>query len=142
MTKLIKNSIFERWHRTLRNLILKYTVANGRRYIEQLGNFIYNYNHTYERDVKNNPIDIWEGKNKNEQLHNIIPHLLEVGDQVRHTLDKEIYGKNSSSPTFTKQIFTITKKKGNSYYLDDIDKPFREYELIPAIGENYNEPEN
>ena len=137
-----KNSIIERWHRTLRNIILKYTVVNGRRYIDELNNFIYNYNHTYERDVKNNPIDIWKGKDANEQSYNFVPHLLQVGDQVRHTLEKEIYGKNSSTPTYTRKIFTITKKDGNAYYLDDMEKPFREHELIPAVGENNNERED
>ena len=64
-----------------------------------------------------------------------------MGDQVRHTLEKEIYGKNSSTPTYTRKIFTITKKEGNAYYLDDMEKPFREHELIPAVGENNNERE-
>ena len=137
-----KNSIIERFHRTLRNIILKYTVVNGRKYIDELDDFMYNYNHTYDRDIKNSPIDIWKGKEKNDQSYNIVPHLLEVGDQVRHTLEKEIYGKNSSTPTYTRKIFTITKKEGNAYYLDDIEKPFREHELIPAIGENNNERED
>jgi len=101
--------------------------------------FIYNYNHTFERDVKNTPADIWNGKDKNEQSYNIVPHLLEVGDQVRHTLEKEIYGKQSSTPTYTQKIFKITKKEGNAYYLDDLTKPFREHELIVATGENNNE---
>ena len=137
-----KNAIIERWHRTIRNIILKYSVVNGRRYIDELSNFIYNYNHTYERDVKNTPISIWQGKEKNEQSHNFVPHLLEVGDQVRHILEKEIYGKNSSNPTYTRKIFTIKKIDGNAYFLDDIEKPFREHELIPAVGENNNERED
>ena len=53
-----------------------------------------------------------------------------------------IYGKNSSTPTYTRKIFTITKKDGNAYYLDDMEKPFREHELIPAVGENNNERED
>ena len=35
---------------------------------------------------------------KNEQDFHIIPHELNEGDLVRHTLEKEIYGKNSSTP--------------------------------------------
>jgi len=137
-----KNSIIERFHRTLRNIILKYTVVNGRKYINELNNFMYNYNHTFDRDIKQSPIDIWKGKDKNEQSYNFVAHVLEVGDQVRHTLEKEIYGKNSSTPTYTRKIFTITKKDGNAYYLDDLTKPFREHELILAVGENNNERED
>ena len=137
-----KNSIIERFHRTLRNIILKYTVANGRKYLSELDNFMYNYNNTYHKTVRNTPQSIWDGKEKNEQHYNIIAHELNEGDQVRHTLEKEIYGKNSSTPTYTKKIFTITKKEGNAYYLDDMDKPYREHELIPAIGENNNERED
>ena len=59
--------------------------------------------------------------------------------QVRHTLEKQIYGKNSSTPTYTQKIFKVTKKEGNAYYLDDLTKPFREHELILATGENNNE---
>ena len=39
-----KNAIIERFHRTLRNLILKYTVANGKSYIDVLPDLIKNYN--------------------------------------------------------------------------------------------------
>ena len=136
------NSIIERFHRTLRNIILKYTVANGRRYLKDLDNFMYNYNNTYHKTVRNTPQSIWDGKEKNEQKYNIVVHDLNVGDQVRHTLEKEIYGKNSSSPTYTQKIFTITKKEGNAYYLDNMTKPFREHELIIATGENNNERED
>ena len=133
------NLIIERFHRTLRNIILKYTVANGRRYLDKLDEFMYNYNHTFHKTVHNTPADIWKGKEKNDQEYHIIPHELNVGDQVRHTLEKEIYGKQSSTPTYTQKIFTITKKEGNAYYLDDLTKPFREHELILATGENNNE---
>jgi hypothetical protein len=136
-----KNSIIERFHRTLRNIILKYTVANGRKYLNDLDNFMYNYNNTFHKTVRNTPQSIWEGKEFNEQHYNIVPHELNVGDKVRHTLEKQIYGKNSSTPTYTKMTFTITKKEGNAYFLDNLGKPFREHELIPAIGENNNERE-
>ena len=134
-----KNAIIERFHRTLRNIILKYQVANGKKYLDKLDEFMYNYNNTYHKTVRNNPVDIWKGKEKNEQEYNIVSHDFNVGDEVRHTLEKQIYGKNSSTPTYTQKIFTITRKEGNAYYLDDLTKPFREHELILATGENNNE---
>ena len=137
-----KNAIIERFHRTLRNIILKYQVANGKKYLDKLDEFMYNYNNTYHKTVRNNPVDIWKGKEKNEQEYNIVSHDFNVGDEVRHTLEKQIYGKNSSTPTYTQKIFTITKKEGNAYYLDDLTKPFREHELILATGENNNERED
>ena len=77
---------------------------------------MYNYNNTFHKTVHNNPIDIWKGKEKNEQEYNIVSHDFNVGDEVRHTLEKQIYGKNSSTPTYTQKIFTITRKEGNAYY--------------------------
>ena len=63
-----KNSIIERFHRTLRNIILKYTVVNGRRYLDKLDDFMYNYNNTYHKTVRINPMDIWKGKEDNERI--------------------------------------------------------------------------
>ena len=43
----------------------------------------------------------------------------------------------------TPEKYLLFKKiDGNAYFLDDIKKPFREHELIPAVGENNNERED
>jgi hypothetical protein len=51
----------------------------------------------------------------------------------------EIFGKSSSITTYTKKIFTISKIDGRSIFIDDLVKPFRQYELIIAVGENIDD---
>ena len=55
-----KNSIIERFHRTLRNMLLKYTVANGKPYIDDLDKLIENYNTSYHRTIQQEPKDIFK----------------------------------------------------------------------------------
>jgi transposase InsO family protein len=42
-----KSAIVERFHRTLRGLILKYELVNNKTYIQDLQKLISNYNHNY-----------------------------------------------------------------------------------------------
>jgi len=60
-------------------------------------------------------------------------HLL--ANKVRHLQKRKSFDKSSSVSTYTKKISTITRIDGNKIYLDDLTKPFREYELILAVGE-------
>ncbi len=131
-----KNSIIERFHRTLRNLILKYSISFGKSYIDDLQKLIHNYNYTYHSTIKNRPIDVWMGDASNKQTVNNVVHSFKVNDKVRHLQLKKVFDKRSSTSTFTKTIYTITKIEGNAFYLDDLTKPFRNHELILAIGDD------
>ena len=131
-----KNSIIERFHRTLRNMILKYSVSFGKSYIDDIQKLIHNYNYTFHSTIKNRPIDVWMGDASNKQKVNNVIHSFQVNDRVRHLQLKKVFDKRSSSSTFTKKIFTITKIQGHSYYLDDLMKPFRNHELVLAVGDN------
>ena len=119
-------------------MILKYTVANGKSYIDILPDLIDNYNSSYHRTIDGEPDDIWNGKTTNNQNIHRIETTFKVGDKVRHLVDKSTFDKKSSTSTYTKTIYTITKKEGNSLYLDDLKKPYREFELIKAVGDNMN----
>ena len=77
-----KNAIIERFHRTLRNMILKYTVANGKSYIDILPDLIDNYNSSYHRTIDGEPNDIWEGKTTNNQNIHRIETTFKVGDNT------------------------------------------------------------
>ena len=50
--------------------------------------------------------------------------------------DRNLFDKRSSTNTYTKKIFTITRIDGRSYYLDDLQKSYRGHELIKAVGED------
>ena len=62
-----KNAIDERFHRTLKKLILRYVVATGRPYINALPALIKNYNTTFHKTVSAIPTDIWSGQDINHQ---------------------------------------------------------------------------
>lgn len=131
-----KNAIIERFHRTLRNLILGYSVSNGKSYIDNLPDLIENYNTTYHATIKETPLDVWKGKKQNNQSVKLIPLDFNVGDKVRHIIKKQSFDKNSSTASYTKTVYVITKIDGNSIYLDDLTKPFRQFELLKAVGDN------
>ncbi len=120
-----KNSIIERFHRTLRNLILKYKMASSKPYINILLQLVNNYNKSYHKTIKDTPIHIWNGKSKNNQPIERIYYDFQEGDRVRHINEKNTFDKKSSMNTYTKKIFTITRIEGRSYYLDDLNKAYR-----------------
>ena len=134
-----KNSIVERVHRTLRNMILRYIVANDKPYIDDLDKLIDNYNNTYHRTLKNKPVDVWEGKEINEQERIYLGNDFSIGDKVRHLVKRKTFDKASSTSTFTKNVFTITKIDGKKIFLDNLTKPFRQFEIIKAVDDTVTE---
>jgi hypothetical protein len=133
-----KNAIIERFHRTIRNLILRYETEYGKSYINDLQNLIKNYNSTFHTTLQATPDEVWKGDKKHYQEVKTEEMKFHIGDRVRHTLKKkgDIFGKSSSTTTYTKKIFTISKIDGRSIFLDDLVKPFRQYELIIAVGDD------
>ena len=130
-----KNSIIERFHRTLRNLILKYEIAYGKSYMKILPKLVSIYNSTLHKTTMERPIDIWEGKSTNQQTIKVIHNTFSVGDKVRHVIKKKVFDKSSSTTSYTKKIYTITKIIGQSIFLDDLKKPYKSFELVNAVGE-------
>ena len=133
-----KNSIIERFHRTLRNYILRYEVANGKSYIKALPQIIKNYNSSHHNTINTEPIEIWSGKKQNNQPITRVENVYKVGDKVRHIISKNVFEKNSSTTTFTKKIYDVVKIDKNSIYLEGIKKPFKTTELVFAVGEVLN----
>jgi hypothetical protein len=133
-----KNSIIERFHRTLRNLILKYIVIKNKSYIDDLPKIIKNYNSTEHRTIGANPIDIWQGKTHPKQKIVKVDMEFKVGDRIRHVVKKATFDKASSTTNYTVKVYTITRIEGNSIYVDELKKPFRDFEIVKAV-EDKNE---
>lgn len=53
-----------------------------------------------------------------------------------HINERNTFDKRSSTNTYTKKVFTITRIDGRSYYLDDLQKAYRGHELIKAVGDD------
>jgi hypothetical protein len=145
-----KNAIVERFHRTLRNILLKYETARKRPYIDDLDNLVENYNSTYHKTIKGTPNDVWSGVEPNKQDVNYVTYDFNVGDIVRHSIKRETFNKASSTIKYTKELYTITRVTSNSFYItnkqgEELKKPFRGYEIVKAVGEestNYYDKEN
>jgi hypothetical protein len=97
-----------------------------------------NYNNTYHSTIKNKPIDVWNGKATPYRINRVVDLKFEVGDPVRHLNKKKQFDKNSSIANYTKKVYTISNIDNQSIYLDDLTKPFRQHELIKAIGDSLN----
>ena len=135
-----KNAIVERFHRTLRKLILRYIVASGKPYIDELPALIFNYNSTFHKTIQAIPFDVWKEKATNNQTYVKVEYPFMVGDSVRYVLKKQQFAKASSTRTYS-DIHTIESIDNNAYYLNDLKKPFRGHELI-EVGDTVEEPVN
>lgn len=138
-----KNAIIERFHRTLRGILLKYEVARRRPYIDDLDALVENYNNTYHKTIKTTPNQIWKGEEPNKQNVNYVVYDFSLGDRVRHQVKQAAFTKASSSVKYSKDVYTISNVVGNAYYLtnkqgQELKKPFRGHELVKAVGEDTN----
>ena len=138
-----KNSIIERFHRTLRNILLKYETASKNPYINELQNLIENYNNTKHNTIKATPNEVWGGEKGNSQKINYVAYDFNVGDVVRHVVKRERFDKASSTVKYTKELYKISRIEGNGYYLknnkgEELSKVYRGHEIIKAVGSDAN----
>lgn len=124
-----KNSIVERFNKTLEGLISKFRLAykkyNWYKYIDKIIDI---YNDTFHTTVKNKPIDIWEDKAFNHQEVIRIPTEFEVGDKVRIITYKKLLGK-ADQIINSKEIYIITDIKKDKIKLDN-GKFYKPYQLL------------
>ena len=141
-----KNSVVERWIRTIKEKMWKYfTDNNTYTYMDILSDLVRDYNNTKHSSIKMTPVEA--SKKKNEltvwrnlypdrlKIHDIKPKFL-VGDKVRISKKKKTFEKGYTT-RWTEEIFTITKiqnTKPVTYKIADlngeeIDGTFYEPEL-------------
>lgn len=115
-------AIVERFNRTLREILRKYFFARDTNsYIEALPALIENYNNTLHSTTGETPMDVFTGKKVNRQTIDIIWNSgFEIGDRVRYQVnDLGLFGKASSSNTFTQTIYTIVSQEGRRFVIED-----------------------
>jgi hypothetical protein len=129
----IKNQIVERVNRTIALQLQKIRLTTGRNdWYNYIDDVIYNYNRTKHKTIKNKPIDIFNGKEYNQQnIMNFEPSFI-VGDKVRIKKEKKLFDKGDIL-TYSKEIYIIKEVKGKKYLLSD-DKYYKP-EQIKKVGE-------
>lgn len=117
-----KQAIVERFIRTLRNLINKYTEYHGtKKYINALSKIVANYNNMPHSSLKNKkPIDIINGRKviKDKERNINIPKQLPIGSHVRILLKKGIFEKGSKA-RWSKDVYIIKLMDKNGYILEN-----------------------
>ena len=121
----LKNSIAERFNRTLIGYIKRYKTAYPRAGILQLKavlpDFISNYNDSIHRTIGIEPqlafdTDMIYKNRKGLTMTQRDKVFFKVGDMVRVRRLKDIYTKGREA-IYSKQVFKIVKSKGNVYTL-------------------------
>lgn len=110
-----KESLIERFNRTLQNKIRRYLTSIGsNRYINNLDKLVYSYNNTYHRTIKRTPAsvnkfnsykvlyDIYSKRNLEPKYPN-----LKIGDLVKISMKKKVFDKEYKY-NYTKNNFIIT----------------------------------
>ena len=107
-----KSVVAERFIRTLKNKIYKYMTAISKNvYIDKLDDIVNEYNNTYHRTIKINPVDV-----KNNTYIDSVKAIndkdpkYKVRDHVRISKYKNILGKGYK-PNWSEEVFVIEKVK-------------------------------
>ena len=111
-----KSVVAERFIRTLKNKIYKYMTSISKKfYIDKLDDIVNEYNNTYHRATKMEPVNV-----NNNTYINIDK---EVVDHVRISTYKEVFAKGCT-PNWSKEIFVIKKFKNTvswTYFINDLN---------------------
>ena len=117
---VIKNTLVERFNRTLAGLLQKWRVATGKHeWYKVLPELIKKYNNNVHSRIKAKPIDIWNYNDTNKQKIVKLESNLKVNDKVRIINNKKIFDKNDKIRN-SKMIYMIVEQVGNKYKVQNI----------------------
>jgi len=117
-----KLGIINRWHRTIKEKLVKYFDSfDTVRWIDIIDKIVYNYNHTKNRGISYKPIEVNDfienmiRQKKKLEGENIRENETEykVGQYVRELNDKNIFDDKMKSK-YSNEIYEITKVNNNS----------------------------
>lgn len=117
-----KAAIVERFNRTLKERLIKYTSEKQtRRYVDVIQDIVYNYNNTYHATLQCTPTEAFTRAEPSiPKYPNRTHRVFNVNDLVRVTQDKHIFGKEIHNQKYTIEIFIVkevhTDKDKNRYY--------------------------
>jgi hypothetical protein len=125
-----KLGIVNRFHRTLKDKLLKYMTSQDTvRWIDVIDKIVWNYNHTVNRGIGMEPYKansfiqteiIAEKKAQTEKIHAREPQY-EINNKCR-ILNKTALFDDKMTSQYSNKIYTITKVNKNSVILNDTIK--------------------
>lgn len=129
-----KLGIINRFHRTLKEKLTQYFISqNTVNWYDIIDEIIYNYNHSYNRGIGNEPYKVNAFleqriiEKKKEKTQEILKDEIKIniGDFCRILAKKELFG-DKLIPKYTDKIFEIIRVKNNSVIVkDDKDKQYK-----------------
>ena len=120
-----KSVIAERFIRTLKTKIYRFmTSISNNVYINKLDDIVDEYNNTYHRTIKLNPVDVKDNTyiNFEKEVNDSDPKF-KVGDHVRISKYKNIFAKGYA-PNSSEEVFVIKKDKNTvpwTYVINDLN---------------------
>jgi len=134
-----KNSIVERANGTIANMLQKIRITTKKYdWYNYLDDVTENYNNTVHSTTKNKPIDIWNGKEFNEQKTKVIKHSITTGDKVRILTTKKVFDKGDIIKS-SKEIYIVENTDNNRIKLIDDPKRYKPYELQKITDSDEND---
>ncbi len=123
-------SMVERFHRTLKMRMSRlWSLNNNYRYIDDLQDLVFNYNHSYHRVIKMCPYQV-DKENQSIAIHNSNKiketnekQKFKVGDYVRIARLRRTFNRETDDK-FSEKIFKIKEIRNTipkTYKLEDID---------------------
>jgi hypothetical protein len=116
-------AMVEQFNRTLWMIIKKYTFVNNTlSFINELPNFISNYNNKVHSSTNQKPYDIlYNNKVPEEKVGNIPDTIqLNIGDNVRTIIKNKKFEKKSFEPKYSTAIYKIVGINGFKYELMNV----------------------
>lgn len=121
-----KLGIINRFHRTIKEKLTKYFIANDTtRWIDVIDKIIHNYNHTVNRGIGIEPyrvnsrleheIIVWK-RAQTEIFHNK-SEKIEKGDKVR-IINKRILFEDKMLPNYSNEVYEVIRPMKNSCIVD------------------------
>ena len=106
----------ERMNRTIRMYMREYfKVYKTKNWIDHIDELIRTYNNDRHRMIKAKPIDVWQGKQANNQVINRPPITIKIGDQVRFLKKYEQFTKISDQKVWSKNVYTVVGREGKRF---------------------------
>jgi len=134
----IKNSIIERFWRTLSLLLARMREASNQglrfNWVKALPNAIENYNSAWHSSIKTTPNAIWEGTKTNPIQPKMLEGQFKKGMHVRIKHARGVLEKGDVR-TVSKEIYKIVGKRGTTNTLQNIktdeilERKYHDYEL-------------